>query len=330
MTPLDLHHALLVIGWTLHFAFVSFVVTGTGTVLFAALSRGADRPGPLERVFADWLPAALSGAITAAVVPLLFVQTLHPEAFYSASIVLFWRALPLLPALVGGFYLLYVVKARESGRIRAAAAAGSLLCWLFAAFTWTSIYMLTGDDWVAAFGGGPFTYLPAGLIERVVAWLGLMVPVGITGAAWMVRGRDDAPTRNMALAAIGGAALAILAGVAHLNAVERYDDVAWRGVTLAGVTLTAAAWLPALARNGRIGAATTTLASVGAVVAVSAAALLRESLRFPADDWSKPVADAVHEGQGMTTFIVFAVLVVSAVIWIFRAVGRDLRATAEP
>jgi hypothetical protein len=206
MSTVDVHLFLLTFGWALHFLFVAYVVAGTATVIVAAARRGDASPGPLEQRFADWLPASLSGAITAAVVPLLFVQTLHPEAFYTASILLFWRAVPLLPALVAGFYLLYVVKARPQGRIRAAAAAGALACWLFAAFTWVSIHLLSGrpDAWVAAHAQGAFSWFPDGLFPRIGAWLGLMVPTGLATVLWQVRREPDAPLRAMGLAAVCG------------------------------------------------------------------------------------------------------------------------------
>ena len=324
MSIVDLHHALFVGNWAVHFAFVAYVVTGSAVVVVAAARRGDGEPGPLETVFTDWLPVALSGAITAAVAPLLFVQTLHPEAFYSASILLFWRAVPLLPALVAGFYLLYVVKAKTAGRVRAAAAAGSLGCWLFAAFTWTSIHLLSGrpDDWPGVHADGAFAWSTPGLVPRLFAWLALMVPAGLASVVWQVRRRAGVPWRAMAAASIAGSVVAIGCGILHLQAAGT-DAGSWGLVAAAGLIVTAAGWLPALA--GRGGGLVAAVTSLGVVVTLTGAALFREATRggLPTD----PVA-SVQRGQGLWVFVVHAVLITVALAVVLRGVARDLRATS--
>jgi hypothetical protein len=80
-------------------------------------------------------------------------------------------------------------------------------------------------------------------------------------------------------------------------------------------------WLPAVL-DDRAGRVTVPLTSLGAIVTLTGLAIHRELTRGgpPAAP-----ADAVVEGQGLATFVVFAVLVTVAIVAIFRGVARDLR-----
>ncbi len=88
----------------LHAAFVGYVV--------APAPRTALRP-PRRRVaeiVRDRLPFMLGCGITAGVAPLLFVQLLYQQRFYTANLLLGPRWLAVVPALIVGFYALYLAK----------------------------------------------------------------------------------------------------------------------------------------------------------------------------------------------------------------------------
>jgi hypothetical protein len=73
------------------------------------------------------LPFMLGLGITAGVAPLLFLQLLYQHRFYSANLILGPRWGAVVPALITGFYALYLVKAttRPCSGTRAVTA----ICW---------------------------------------------------------------------------------------------------------------------------------------------------------------------------------------------------------
>ena len=95
--PLSLYLGLYVVTLALHAAFVGYVLGGSGWVAVAALRR---RPDPVAAVARDWLPFALGAAITAGVAPLLFVQLVHQERFYTSNLLLFNRWMAVVPVLI--------------------------------------------------------------------------------------------------------------------------------------------------------------------------------------------------------------------------------------
>ena len=75
----------------------------------------------------DRLPFMLGCGITAGVAPLLFVQLLHQRRFYTANLLLGPRWLAVVPALIVGFYALYLAKARSAGGALALARRARVL-----------------------------------------------------------------------------------------------------------------------------------------------------------------------------------------------------------
>src|SRR4029079_14901328 len=117
--------ALYVATLALHAAFIGYVVAGTAYALL--------RDDALARTVRDRLPFMLGCGITAGVAPLLFVQLLHQHRFYTANLLLGPRWLAVVPALILGFYALYVGKL--SARFRTPALAVGILCFLFVAWS---------------------------------------------------------------------------------------------------------------------------------------------------------------------------------------------------
>jgi hypothetical protein len=100
--------ALAIVTFALHALAIGFVVAGTAVVALAAARGRAD--APIAAATRDWLPFALGLGITAGVAPLLFVQLLYQPRFYTANLLLFVRWLAIVPALIVGFYALYLGK----------------------------------------------------------------------------------------------------------------------------------------------------------------------------------------------------------------------------
>ena len=127
---------LLIVTFALHALLVGFVLAGTAYVV-GRLVRGGD--DALAAASRDWLPFALGAAITAGVAPLLFVQVLYQPRFYTANLLLFVRWLAIVPALIVGFYALYLGKSARAAawapRWRAVVAAVALACFVFVAWS---------------------------------------------------------------------------------------------------------------------------------------------------------------------------------------------------
>ena len=125
--PTSGYVALYLVTLLTHALFMSYVLGGALAVAFVRL-HGVRENGPVTRTFIDWLPFALSAAITAGVAPLLFVQILYQREFYTANLLSFHRWMAILPVLIGAFYLLYLLKARPHARRLSAAVASASRC----------------------------------------------------------------------------------------------------------------------------------------------------------------------------------------------------------
>ncbi|MCA9413896.1 MAG: hypothetical protein KC944_21970, partial [Candidatus Omnitrophica bacterium] len=82
---------------TIHFLFMNFVLGGSWFLLWLHFGRKVDWKEQLYQRCLSVLPVALSMAITFGIGPLLFVQVLYGQFFYTANIIMghFWLGLLL-------------------------------------------------------------------------------------------------------------------------------------------------------------------------------------------------------------------------------------------
>jgi len=98
--------ALLTATFTLHLMAVNLAVGGTILLAcHAMLGRSQDRE--LLRRLGPILPPALTFTITLGVAPLLFLQLLYGQFFYTASVLSAFPWLSVIFLLIGGYVLLY-------------------------------------------------------------------------------------------------------------------------------------------------------------------------------------------------------------------------------
>src|SRR3970040_919336 len=87
--PTAFYLSLYVLTLIIHVLFMSYVLAGAGYLTAVHLLPGgfADsrHRAPLAEILRDWMPFALSGAITAGVAPLLFVQILLPGPLFTST-----------------------------------------------------------------------------------------------------------------------------------------------------------------------------------------------------------------------------------------------------
>jgi hypothetical protein len=113
--PPWLFHLLLVFTFFLHVLFVNLTLGGTLLAAIAHFTSGGGRDNP-RTALAGRLMAVnnygISLTITTGVAPLLFIQVLYQQYFYTATILIGWLWFGLLVALIVGYYSAYLYKFR--------------------------------------------------------------------------------------------------------------------------------------------------------------------------------------------------------------------------
>lgn len=152
--PVGLLTALLVLTFTLHILAMNVTVGGT---IIAACSDFLGRRNNnehyrrLARHLVSMLPITLAATITLGVAPLLFIQTLYGQLFYTSSILMAWpwfAVVPLVIVAYSGIYL-YALEGERLGMARIWVGAGSALLLTVVAFLYVNnlTLMLTPDRW---------------------------------------------------------------------------------------------------------------------------------------------------------------------------------------
>ena len=97
--------SLLILTFALHLVFMNFVLGG---MLIQAVALCRRNAGPTMRalieILSSTMPVAVSFTITTGVAPLLFVQVLYGQFFYTSNILLGFIWLSILVWLIHAFY----------------------------------------------------------------------------------------------------------------------------------------------------------------------------------------------------------------------------------
>jgi hypothetical protein len=303
--------ALYLASFALHAVFVSYVAAGTAYALVAALRRSAD---PIAARARDWLPFMLGAGITAGVGPLVFLQLLHQRRFYTANLLLGPRWGAVVPALIVGFYALYLAKASERW-CRLALGVG-VACFAFVAWSWTEIHLVMQADpaWQAMYGAGARFYLDVAVLPRLALWLGAMLALFATVAAWQAA---PAERRRLAALALAGLAIAGLTAAATI-AIRRELDPAhgWTYLLAVSAIAAAAGWGWTARRPDGPGL---TVATAATTAALLAGAIVREAPRLDLVERSR--ATAIDSG-GIPVFFATLAIGIAAIAWVIRTVRR--------
>ncbi len=183
----------------LHVLLMNYVIAGTAYLAWSGMGgKGSTdlekQTRPLDTLLRDWMPFALGGAITAGVAPLLFVQILYQKQFYTANLLLFHRWMVILPALIIGFYLLYLYKsnwiAQTRREIRIAVGLILFACFAFVGYSWTENHLLANQGqgvWSEFYRTGQVFYFDRTLMPRLLTWFLGAFPTMLMLAAWQLR-----------------------------------------------------------------------------------------------------------------------------------------------
>jgi hypothetical protein len=353
--PTALYLGLYAVTLVAHILMMGYVVAGTAFAGADALLRRRDATAnasaptvaPLLR---DWLPFALGAAITAGVAPLLFVQVLYKRGFYTANLLLFHRWMALVPVLIIGFYLLYLLKSRfvdgtsASGRRRlAAVAAVAVACFVFAAWSWTENHLLStaGGAWVDMYRSGAMTYREPAVLLRLSVWIGGTFPImaalaGLQLAAAERRAGTPASHsqwRALAAAALAGFAVAAAGAIGYATTLDGATrDAMWSPATqpyavAAGVGVAAqlAVWLAQLragAPRGRLA----TVATVAVAVTVLGVTTVREAIRIARVDIATLFDQhaRIAAAPGLWLFLGLLAVNAATIVWLALRVRGEL------
>jgi hypothetical protein len=302
---------LYLASFALHAVFVSYVAAGTAYVLVAAIRRSADTNAAQVR---DWRTFMLGAGITAGVGPLLFIQLLYQRRFYTANLLMGPRWGAVVPALIVGFYALYLAKASE--RWRRLALATGVVCFAFVAWSWTELHQVMLDDrtWRAMYATGSRFHLELAILPRLAIWLGAMLALFATVAAW-----STAPAGRRRLAGLALAGL-IVCGLSSAVTIALGGEVdpahGWTYVLVLAAIAAAAGWGWTGRRPDGAGLVLATAATTAALLA---GAVVREAPRLALIERSR--ATAAHAG-GVVVFVVTLAIGIVAIAWIVRTVRR--------
>lgn len=343
--PTMLYLGLYLVTWVIHVVFMNYVVAGTFYLVVCSLSpSGQPLASPLAKVLRDWLPLMLSAAITAGVAPLLFVQILYQQEFYTANLLLFNRWMSILPALIVAFYLMYLLRSKRfpdwNVVIRGLVALCTMAMLAFIGWSWTENHLLSINRtvWVEMYKTEPLLYVDRLLWTRATLWLVGTFPTFALLVAWQLwyaRRNDPAASpepeaRRCALIALAGLALATVLGVVNLLLVPptpRDFILGSAGLVYVvaagvGVFIEASAWGLIYARR-RLHWLPLSLDSVGLALALFGVAGVREAYRISQIELVELFdrhAEAARVG-GMGVFLAFFVtngLLIAGCFWLVR------------
>ncbi|HHY96369.1 MAG TPA: hypothetical protein GX513_15390, partial [Firmicutes bacterium] len=297
--PSGLLQALLVLTFVLHLLPMSLLLGGTLMAAWAEVWGRWRRSQPhlqLARQLAPLLPTVTAYVVTLGVAPLLFVQLLYGQFFYSSSALMGWAwfaVVPLLLLAYAGFYF-YFWRGQAARRLAGALLVVSGLAVLIIAYLWVnnSTLMLSPTHWWGIWASGRTLAVHTGdatILPRVLVVLGLAC---LSASLYVLGLRNTG--RVAAAWSTMGAVIALAGGLWYSQTLPTPIRAAlgkgpapllgW--LALAGILLAEAAILRAARRNSA-GRASAGLAStgldpvgiLGLILAVGAGAAARHLVR---------------------------------------------------
>jgi hypothetical protein len=341
-----------------HVFLMAYVLAGSLWLAWATVAPGHDAiprtKQPLARILRDWMPFALSGAITAGVAPLLFVQILYRQQFYTANLLLGWRWMVVIPVLVTAFYLLYVLKSRAVSRwafpVRLCLSIGVATCFLFVAFCWTANHLLSlnATAWPEAYRSGDAVRSPLALLLRLSTWVAGTFPTMSILAAWQLRGMRtrtevwDATVseadwtkmfsteyRRLGIVAIVGLAASFLCGSGYLTTLASSVrgpllgtiGRPWLVIVIFAAMLQIAGWMYQF-RRSQLCPRWLTAISFAVLMMLAGGASLREIIRLSHVDPAEVMASAKAAAAigGFALFVIFTALNTGLIAWCIQMV----------
>lgn len=143
---------------TLHLLAMNFTIGGAAILLFTLVRKNPDYRG-IRHFFGSGLPLGVSYIITLGIPPLLFVQVLYGQLFYSSSILVgsFWiQVIPALIIAYSGFYY-HKFKRQERPRWQWPITIVSLIFLLYIGYIYVNNFTLSmmPEKWLPIYAANP-------------------------------------------------------------------------------------------------------------------------------------------------------------------------------
>jgi hypothetical protein len=353
-TPTAFYLIFYLFTLALHVVFMNYVLAGTGWLAVAHLRPRRATASPPVKVLKDWMPLMLSGAITAGVAPLLFVQVLYQRQFYTANLLLFNRWMAILPVLIVGFYALYLLKsgwvARRGGWVLAGVSVVPLVCVAFTGYSWTENHLLSVRDpayWGEFYGTRAEVYTEPQLVPRLAVWAFGSVPMMAVILGWQLWFQKADGGKTLARVALSGLAAVSAAAAAYYFATDELTRQAFVSpfampyfvAACLGLAVQAFGWLWTH-RRGRYSAGPLALTAAGAALTTVGMTVCREAIRIAALGGERfeglfPFHEAAMSKSGLVVFLTFFVLnagLIGLCVWLVRknTLPEVVPAPAEP
>ncbi|MEW6236541.1 MAG: potassium-transporting ATPase subunit F [Candidatus Omnitrophota bacterium] len=234
-SPAFIFQFLMLLTYTLHVVFMNFVLGGFLIITINEWIFGKNpAAAKADSLLLKMMPVALSLAITMGVAPLLFVQTLYGNFFYSANVIMGWHWMSILALVMIAFYLIYIAIAKRpegatSSLWTSLIAIVNTILFFMVAFLFTNNAVLTENPayWANIYSGAKSVAAPdSSLWQRYLHNISGALAVAGMWCAAVARYRRrydpaDAETtrwlhRSGLLWAIGGTLAAMATGFLYL------------------------------------------------------------------------------------------------------------------
>jgi len=337
--------------FTLHLLAVNFTLGSVLLMVWTRLRPHPDR-GDSARFLGTVAPLGFSYLVTFGIPPLLFLQLLYGQFFYSSSVLVgaFW--ISVIPLLILAYGALYAHRLTRDGRprIQGPILAAALLGMLSIGFIYVNNLTLamTPGRWLEIYAAGPggmsLNLHEPTILPRLLTFLGLS-PAAAGVVLWMrarrLRRTGDAEAPATAAESLGRRAVLLGAGtwlagmaawVATLPEPVRAVPLGggpWTLVAGAAVLLVVVAALAALLAPRTDGMAPAALSGAALALGLACLILVRDQVRMEyLRDHLSLEAVPVHPQWGMLA-IFGATLVAGLAFTIYWVVRVARRAPAE-
>ncbi len=340
--PAPLFTYLLHLVFVVHLLTMNFLLGG-GLMMVAAMIRrqhtGDDHDRFLARL-TKLMPTLVSATVSTGVAPLLFMQVLYGNFFYSSSIIMAWPWFSLVLVLIAAYYLLYInsFKTKVIGRARPLVVGTAVAILLYIAFlnTNNTTLMLTPERWADMYfkapGGTSFNLDEPMLWPRYLHMvLGALAIAGLW-TAWLGRWEkmDAALSKFMTQHGLSvfaiGTMVNVIGGVGYLFGLKRDvrmlligDDPHLTGLMGAGIVLTMAMIILAFRSRARQGSGLGWLSGVTVVTMVDMV-LMRHGVRdaYLVGAYQPKTFEVQSQWLNIGIFGVLLVGGVATIVWMVR------------
>lgn len=315
----------------IHVVFMNYVLGGITYLGLSSLAGQSNR-NQLALMLRDWMPFAIGVAITAGVAPLLFIQILYQKAFYTANLLLFHRWMSILPILIVGFYLAYLLKAKKVATwpyiVRVLLGLASFACFAFIAYSWTENYLLSmasQKEWSDFYVGHSIVYQNKAILPRLGVWfLGAFATMSML-VGWQLWYKDQHENvKLVSLLAIVGLLGSAACGFVYKGMVsEHLPNSPYLYIAMACWGVQLLLWVGMLIK-GMFCGKVLILLSIFSPLAIVGMTVVREEVRLAAINIEAlyPVHKEALGAAGIFCFLFFFVFCTGLLLYCFRLVKK--------